>query len=84
MNRLEKMALGRRAAYLRRCIQVIELVEKHETPLTVRCRVFEVHIKPVMNCSYVTFNNMLNEKNPRKELESIQQKLLLNGTTKCT
>jgi hypothetical protein len=75
MNRLEKMALGRRAAYLRRCIQVIELVEKHETPLTVRCRMFETHIKPVINCSYVTFNNMLNEKNPRKELESIQQKL---------
>jgi hypothetical protein len=75
MNRLEKMALGRRAAYLRRCIQVIELVEKHETPLTVRCRVFEAHIKPVMNCSYVTFNNMLNEKNPRKELESIENKI---------
>jgi hypothetical protein len=75
MNRLEKMALGRRAAYLRRCIQVIELLEKHETPETVRCRIFEKYIKPVMNCSYVTFNNMLNEQNPRKELESIENKM---------
>lgn len=75
MTRLEKMALGRRAAYLRRCIQVIELLERHETPETVRCRIFDKHIKPVMNCSYVTFNNMLNEQNPRKELESIETKL---------
>ena len=75
MNRLEKMALGRRAAYLRRCIQVIDLLDKHETTETIRCRIFDKHIKPVMNCSYVTFNNMLNEPNPRKQLEAIQQKL---------
>ncbi len=69
------MALGRRAAYLRRCIQVQELIEEHETPFTVRKRIFEAYIKPVMHCSYVTFNNMLNETNPRKELESIEDKM---------
>lgn len=75
MDKLEKMALGRRAAYLRRCIQVLELVETYETQLTIRRRVFDTHIKPVMNCSYTTFNNMLNEKNPRKELEIIINKM---------
>lgn len=75
MDKLEKMALGRRAAYLRRCIQVLELVEQYETQLTVRRRVFDVHIKPVMNCSYTTFNNMLNEKNPRKELDLITKQM---------
>jgi len=78
MNRLEKMALGRRSAYLRRCIQVIELLDKYENDATIRCRIFEKHIKPVMNCSYVTFNNMLNEPNPRLELESIKKKLIEN------
>jgi len=82
MNRLEKMALGRRAAYLRRCIQVVDLLDKHENDATIRCRIFEKHIKPVMNCSYVTFNNMLNEQNPRKELESIQNKLIENEQTR--
>lgn len=75
MNRLEKMALGRRAAYLRRCIQVADLLDKHENDTTIRCRIFELHIKPVMNCSYGTFNNMLNEPNPRMQLESIQSRL---------
>jgi len=79
MNRLEKMSLGRRAAYLRRCIQVIELVEKHETDATIRCRIFEKHIQPVMHCSYVTFNNMLNEPNPRMQLESIHAKINKHG-----
>lgn len=69
------MALGRRAAYLRKCIQVQELLEQHETPYTVRCRIFKDYIKPVMNCSYQTFNNMMNEANPRKELESIELKM---------
>jgi hypothetical protein len=75
MTRLEKMALGRRKAYLLRCVTVIELLEKHETRYTVRSRIFKDFIKPVMNCSYTTFNNMLNEPNPRKELESIENKL---------
>lgn len=75
MDKLEKMALGRRAAYLRRCIQVLELLEKYETQLTIRRRVFDTHIKPVMHCSYTTFNNMLNEKNPRKELDLITKQM---------
>lgn len=75
MDKLEKMALGRRAAYLRRCIQVQELIEKYETRYTVRKRIFEDFINPVMHCSYVTFNNMLNESNPRKELELIENQL---------
>lgn len=79
MNRLEKMSLGRRAAYLRRCIQVIELVEKHENDATIRCRIFDKHIKPVMHCSYVTFNNMLNEPNPRMQLEAIHLKIKQDG-----
>lgn len=75
MDKLSKMALGRRKAYLRRCIQVQELLEKHETRYTVRKRIFEDFIQPVMNCSYVTFNNMLNEKNPELELQIIEQKM---------
>jgi len=82
MNRLEKMSLGRRAAYLRRCIQVIDLIDEHENDATIRCRIFEKHIWPVMHCSYVTFNNMLNEPNPRKQLESILNKLNTNEQTR--
>ena len=74
MNKIEKMSLGRREAYLRRCMQVIELVEKHETDVTIRCRIFQKHIYPVMRCSYATFNNMLNEPNPRMQLQAIINK----------
>lgn len=75
MSRLEKMALGRRKKYLQRCIQAQELLELHETSCTVRVRIFEKFIEPVMHCSYATFNNMLNESNPRLELESVIKKM---------
>lgn len=66
------MKLGRRAAYLRKCILVIDLLDKHEDDTSVRCRVFNKYIKPVALISYTTFNNMLNEPNPRKQLEEIE------------
>ena len=77
MTKLEKMALGRRAAYLRRCVRVAELISVYENECTVRKRVFEKHIQPEMRCSYATFNNMLNESNPAKELAEIEEKLKL-------
>lgn len=80
--KLKKMKLGRRAAYLKRCIVVIELLEKHENDTSIRKRVFEKHIKPVAQCSYATFNNMLNEPNPRKQLASIEQEILKLNTPK--
>lgn len=69
------MKLGRRAAYLRRCIRCIELLEEYETDTSVRIRIFEKYIQPAMQCSYQTFNNMLNESNPRKQLEAIEKEL---------
>lgn len=80
MDRLEKMALGRRAAYLRRCIQVAELLALYETDCSVRKRIFYKHIKPVIKCSYTTFNNMLNVPNPAKELEEIEGQLQTSNT----
>lgn len=75
MNRLQKMALGRRAAYLRRCVRVAELIAEHENDCTIRRRVFEKYIQPELQCSYTTFNNMLNEPNPLRELAEIEKKL---------
>ncbi|MPN45709.1 hypothetical protein SDC9_193279 [bioreactor metagenome] len=69
------MQLGRRAAYLRRCVQVLELLEMHETNHSVRRRVFDIHIKPVVGVSYTTFNNMLNEPNPQRQLDEIENEL---------
>jgi len=70
-----KLQLGRKAAYLRRCITVNELVQEFECSTSVRLRVFDQHIKPVIRCSYATFNNMLNEPNPRKQLDQIEETL---------
>lgn len=75
MDKLKRMALGRRAAYLRRCIQVAELLTLYETDCSVRKRIFYKHIKPVMRCSYTAFNNMLNVPNPAKELDEIESQL---------
>lgn len=76
-KKLEKMRLGRRATYLRRCVVALELAEKYETGVTIRSRVFAKYIQPVMLCSYQTFNNMLNEPNPRKQLDEIERQLKL-------
>lgn len=69
------MQLGRRAAYLRKCILVQELLLQYENETSVRKRVFELHIRPVVFCSYQQFNNMLNECNPEKELHEIEAEL---------
>lgn len=69
MEKTEAMEKGRRLAYLNRCMLAQELLQEHETETSVRKRVFENHIKPVLRCSYPTFNKMLNVVNPKKEIE---------------
>ena len=70
-----KLRLGRKAAYLRRCIRVNELLNKHETPESVRLRVFTNYIRPEIKVSYAQFNNMLNEPNPARQLAEIEEEL---------
>lgn len=69
------MQLGRRATYLRRCIRVQELLTQYESDTSVRRRIFEKYIAPELRCSYTSFNNMLNETNPSKQLEDIHIEL---------
>ncbi len=66
------MQLGRRRAYLKKCVLAQQLIAKYENGTSIRKRVFALHIKPVVLCSYQQFNNMLNEVNPEKELEQIE------------
>lgn len=73
--RTEKMKLGRRAAYLRKCIIVQQLCATYENETTIRKRVFETHIRPVILCSYTQFNNMLGERNPAGQLREIETKI---------
>jgi hypothetical protein len=75
IEKIFNMKLGRRAAYLRRCMKAQELLSQFENNTSIRRRVFDTHIKPELGCSYATFNNMLNEPNPRKQLEEIEIKL---------
>jgi hypothetical protein len=75
IEKMFNMKLGRRAAYLRRCIKAQKLLSQFETATSVRRRIFDIHIQPELNCSYATFNNMLNEPNPRKQLDEIEIKL---------
>jgi hypothetical protein len=56
---------------------VIKLIEEYESETSIRCRVFEKYIQPIMCCSYVTFNNMLNEPNPQKQIVEIEKKINL-------
>jgi hypothetical protein len=70
-----KLVLGRKKAYLKRCIRVIQLLEEHETPESVRLRVFQNHIKPEVRVSYAQFNNMLNEPNPHRQLEQVEERI---------
>ncbi|MDR2806278.1 MAG: hypothetical protein LBB85_11720 [Dysgonamonadaceae bacterium] len=69
------MKLGRRAAYLRRCLKAQELLSQFDTATSVRRRIFDIRIQPELGCSYATFNNMLNEPNPRRQLDEIELKL---------
>jgi hypothetical protein len=75
IEKILNMKLGRRAAYLRRCLKAQELLSQFETATSIRRRIFDIHIQPELGCSYTTFNNMLNEPNPRKQLEEIKIKL---------
>lgn len=74
-DHIRKMQLGRRAAYLKRCIAVLELLEAHESATSIRKRVWEMYIQPVIGGSYATFNNMLNEPNPRKQLDEVEEEM---------
>lgn len=76
MDRIEAMRRGRRLAYLKRCVTAQELLSKHESPTSIRKRVFEKYIAPELGCCYATFNNMLNVVNPKKEIELLTQKKL--------
>ncbi len=80
-DKFEKMRLGRRKSYLNKCILVVDLLSQHENTTTIRKRVFEEHIKPVILCSYVQFNNMLNEPNPHRQLEELEAKIQSLGNT---
>ncbi len=70
-----RLKLGRKAAYLRKCIKVNKLLTTYESSTSVRLRVFCQYIQPQVPISYTTFNNMLNESNPEKQLDIIEQRL---------
>lgn len=70
-----KLQLGRKVAYLRRCIRANEILMLHETECSVRVRIFNLYIRPEMKCSYAQFNNMMNEHNPQKKIEQIELQL---------
>lgn len=70
-----KLQLGRKMAYLERCIQVNELLAEHESDTSVRVRIFQKYIKPRIGVSYAQFNNMMNEHNPARQLEEIKKQL---------
>lgn len=67
----EAMAKGRRLKYLNRCLTAQRLFQEHNTETSVLKRVFQEQIEPVLKCSYVTFNNMLNVVNPQKEIDTL-------------
>jgi hypothetical protein len=71
------MQLGRRKKYLNDCIIAADLINQYETDETIRKRVFESKIKPVLCCSYATFNRMLNEVNPLKQISEIEDQILI-------
>jgi hypothetical protein len=75
IEQINRMKLGRKAAYLRRCLKAQELLSQFETATSVRRRIFDIHIQPELDCSYSTFNNMLNEPNPKKQLEEIEKQI---------
>jgi hypothetical protein len=71
MDKIKALRRGRRLAYLRKCLIVHKLIEKHENETTVRKQVFDKHIQPVIMCSYSSFNKMLNEPNPQKQINEL-------------
>ena len=81
LTKYDKMALGRRAAYLRGCILAGELMAKYETDCSVRKRTFEKFIQPELRVSYPTFSRMISVINPQKELEEINKTLELCRNT---
>jgi hypothetical protein len=75
MDKIERMKLDRRKPYLQKCVLAAEVLAKYENDTTVRSRIFGKYIQPVIRVSYQSFNNMLNEKNPQKEIEEINKKI---------
>lgn len=75
IDKLKKMQFGRRKSYLERCLKVFNLLNQYEKDTTVRKHVFRKHIYPVIGCSYPTFNRMLNEPNPQKQIEELEIKI---------
>lgn len=71
MAKTDLMRKGRRMAYLNKCVKVQILIAEYENETTIRKQVFEKHIRPVLMCSYASFNRMLNEKNPQKQIEEL-------------
>lgn len=71
MDRINKMQKGRRLAYLKKCIVAQQLMMKYEDNTSVRYRIFEDHIQPVLMCSYQQYNNMLNEPNPQRQIDEL-------------
>lgn len=65
------MQKGRRLAYLKKCIVAQQLMMKYEDNTSVRYRIFEDHIQPVLMCSYQQYNNMLNEPNPQRQIDEL-------------
>jgi hypothetical protein len=71
-----KLQLGRKKRYLLNCIKVQELLSRYETKCTIRVRIYNEYIKPAINgLSYAQFNNIINERNPAKQLEEIEEQL---------
>lgn len=69
------LSLYRKLAYLKRCIKAQELLEKYQTPNSLRMRTFEMFIKPELRCSYQSFYNMMNESNPRIRIEKLEKEI---------
>lgn len=76
-----KMDLGKKKAYLERCLEVLKVLAEHETDMTIRKRVYQKHIATKMKISYVQFNNILNEPNPQKQLDDINREITALAAT---
>jgi len=74
LTRIDKMKIGRRISYLKKCMLIQELLSKHETRETTRKEVFEKFIIPILGVSYTSFNNMVNQLTPEKQIKLLTAK----------
>ncbi|MFV0505904.1 MAG: hypothetical protein ACK5L5_04225 [Bacteroidales bacterium] len=51
------------------------LLAKHDDGTSIRRRIFDKYIAPIVAVSYAQFSNMLNERNPRKQLEEVEREM---------